>query len=122
MENNSQDSVLLDELVQKPFLISSQNVAVLKQGTRYTTSCTFSRRRDKRFWRACSPTPSPSELPTFVYEIGLSDSCLYIYLFIHLFTYFGIVLFTVFRGDIKTTCTLLGNQPAANIYNVLRLE
>jgi len=49
MENNSQDFVLLDELVQKLFLISSQHVAVLKEGTRNTTSGTFSRRRDTRF-------------------------------------------------------------------------
>jgi len=38
MKNNSQKSVLFAELVQKHFLIRSQHVAVLKQGTRYTTS------------------------------------------------------------------------------------
>lgn len=70
------------------FLLCSQHVAVLKMETRYTTSGTFSRRRDERYWRASSPTPSPSELPTFVREIGLSDSCLYIYSFINLFTYY----------------------------------
>jgi len=50
-------------------LLRSQHVSVLKLGTRYTTSGTFSRRRDKRYWRASSPTPSPSELPTFVREL-----------------------------------------------------